>query len=406
MSDNRVITSLGVEREGQAYLFRYEEAPPDEHQFRVDTLYTGLSAGTELTFLRGTNPYLHARWDEDYGLFQEGEASIGYPLPFLGYMEVGRVTESRAASVAVGQLVAMAYGHKSGHTADVRSDFFAPLPEGFDPLLGIYVAQMGPICVNALLHAAADLVGPDVRSLSDGVAGRNVVVFGAGVIGLLTALLAKEHGAAEVVVVNSAGPRLEAAARLGLQTLDQNADPAPWLVCKERWRHGARDRGADIVFQTKPACASLSAALRCLRPRGVVIDLAFYQGGAPELRLGAEFHHNGLTIRCAQINNLPFHLEHTWTRHRLAAETIRLLQSKGDSLRQHIITHIAPFEEAPAFVSRLAAEYQPAVIQAVFALPAANDSSPGSVTASRVKRMVSVAGARESHWQAQPDNSR
>lgn len=378
MSDSRVITSLGVQREGQAYFFRYEEAPPAEHEFRIETLYTGLSAGTELTFLHGTNPYLHARWDEDYGIFQEGGASVGYPLPFLGYMEVGRVVESRAASVAAGQLVAMAYGHKSGHIADARNDFFVPLPAGLDPLLGIYAAQMGPICVNALLHAAADLVGPDVRSLRDGVAGRNVVVFGAGVIGLLTALLAQEHGAADVVVVNSAGPRLEAARGLGLQTLDQNADPAPWLVCKERWHHSPRDRGADLVFQTKPACTSLSAALRCLRPRGTVIDLAFYQGGAPDLRLGAEFHHNGLTIRCAQISNLPFHLEHTWTRHRLAAETIRLLQSKGDSLRQHIITHIVPFDEAPAFLSMLAAEYRPAVIQAVFALPAAGGPPDGA----------------------------
>jgi NADPH:quinone reductase-like Zn-dependent oxidoreductase len=385
MSENRIISSLGIERQGKAYFFGYEEAPPEDHQFRVETLYTGFSAGTELTFLHGTNPYLHARWDEDYGLFQTDAASIHLPLPFLGYMEVGRVIESRAAAVPVGQVVAMAYGHKSGHTVDVRSEFFAPLPADLDPLLGIYVAQMGPICVNGLLHAAADLVGPDVRSLSDGVAGRNVVVFGAGVIGLFTALLAREHGAAEVIVVNSEGPRLAAARSLGLQTLDQNAEPPPWLICKDRWHHGPRDRGADVVFQCKPACASLSAALRCLRPRGTVIDMAFYQGGAPELHLGAEFHHNGLTIRCAQINNLPFQLEHTWTRHRLAAETIRLLQTKGDDLRRHIITHIVPFAEAPAFVSMLATEYQPAVIQAVFELPAANDRSGDERTATARK---------------------
>jgi NADPH:quinone reductase-like Zn-dependent oxidoreductase len=389
-SANRVITSLGIERQGQAYFFRYEEAPPAPQQFRIDTLYSGFSAGTELTFLRGTNPYLYARWDEDYGLFQEDGAGIHFPLPFLGYMEVGRVIQSRAVSVPEGQLVAMAYGHKSGHTADVQSEFFVPLPAGFDPLLGIYVAQMGPICVNGLLHAAAELVGPDVRSLGDGVRGRNVVIFGAGVIGLLTALLAREHGAAEVVIVNSEGPRLTAARNLGLTVLDQHAEPAPWLICKERWRHGPRDRGADLVFQTKPACDSLNAALRCLRPRGTVIDLAFYQGGAPELCLGAEFHHNGLTIRCAQINNLPFGLEHTWTRHRLAAETIRLLQSKGGDLRQHIITNIVPFEEAPAFVSMLATEYQPAVIQAVFAMPAADAATTGAERSGAERKAVAV----------------
>jgi threonine dehydrogenase-like Zn-dependent dehydrogenase len=308
-------------------------------------------------------------------------------------MEVGRVTESRAATVAEGQVVAMVYGHKSGHTADVQNEFFVPLPDDLGPMLGIYVAQMGPICANGLLHAAAELVGPDVRSLGDGVRGRNVVVFGAGVIGLMTALFAQEHGAAEVIVVNSEGPRLTAAQGLGFKTLAQDADLPPWMYCKEHWHHGLHDRGADIVFQCKPSCDSLSAALRCLRPRGTVIDMAFYQGGAPELRLGAEFHHNGLTIRCAQINNLPFRLEHTWTRHRLSAETIRLLQTKGDLLRKYVITNVVPFEEAPEFVSMLASEYQPAIIQTVFALPAADDQPPSMVERIQAERMAVPVGA-------------
>ena len=62
---------------------------------------------------------------------------------------------------------------------------------------------MGPICANGLLHAAADLCGPGVRSLGDGVRGRRVVVVGAGVVALLTALLARRHGAASVVVLDA-----------------------------------------------------------------------------------------------------------------------------------------------------------------------------------------------------------
>ena len=38
-------------------------------------MYTGLSAGTELTFMKGTNPYLHSRWDECQGVFIPGEPS-------------------------------------------------------------------------------------------------------------------------------------------------------------------------------------------------------------------------------------------------------------------------------------------------------------------------------------------
>lgn len=89
MSEWRKIRSLGIEREGQAYYIEYDEGPPGDHQFRVETLYTGLSAGTELTFFKGTNPYLHSRWDEGFGIFQDGHPSAHYPLPFLGYYGSG-----------------------------------------------------------------------------------------------------------------------------------------------------------------------------------------------------------------------------------------------------------------------------------------------------------------------------
>ena len=69
--------------------------------------------------------------------------------------------------------------------------------------------------------------------------------------------------------------------------------------------------------------------------------------GAPELRLGEEFHHNGLAIRCAQIGRVPRGLAHTWDRARLAQETIALLQLYGALVRDHIIADVVPFDDAP-----------------------------------------------------------
>jgi threonine dehydrogenase-like Zn-dependent dehydrogenase len=368
MPETRTIRSLGVECEGQAYFFSYEEGPPPPDHFRLDTLYTGISAGTELTFFHGTNPYLHATWDSEFGLFHDGEPGTRYPVPFLGYMEVGQVTESRTHAVKEGDIVAMTYGHKSGHTVNALHEFFVPLPADLDPILGIYVAQMGPICANGLLHAAVDLVGRDVRHLGDGVRGRNVAVMGAGVVGLLTALFAQTCGAAEVVIFNRTQPRLRAAAMFGLTSVCE-AEIDASRYCKDRWSYGPQDRGADVVFQTKPDAASLQTALRCLRPQGTVIDLAFYQGGAKEVRLGEEFHHNCLNIRCAQISHIPRGLAHVWTRRRLAQETVELLRTYGFGLREHVITDIIPFDKAPAFLAQLAASYQPQVIQAVLAGP-------------------------------------
>lgn len=347
--ESRQVRALGVAGPGEAYLHAYDEGPLPDGQFRVETLHTGFSAGTELTFLKGSNPYLHARWDDTLSVFVPGEPGAHYPVPFLGYMEVGRVVASRTDVVGEGEIVAMAYGHKTGHTADPYHEFFTRLPSRFDPLLGIYVAQMGPICANGLLHAAADLMGRDAHDVGDGVRGRRVLVSGAGVVGLLTALFARRHGA-EVAVSDPSPYRRGVAAALDLTAVTE-ADA--WRWCKEHWAHGPQDRGADVAFQCRAHAASLHESLRALRPQGTLIDLAFYQGGAPDLRLGEEFHHNGLSLRCAQIGRVPRGLAFTWDRARLCRETVDLLLDQGDAIRRHLVTDIVPFDEAPALLADL-----------------------------------------------------
>jgi hypothetical protein len=92
-----------------------------------------------------------------------------------------------------------------------------------------------------------------------------------------------------------------------------------------------------------------------LRPQGTVVDLAFYQGGAPEVRLGEEFHHNGLGVRCAQIGRVPRGLASAWDRERLSAATIDLLRADGEAIRKHLVSAVVPFDEAPRLLDDLAA---------------------------------------------------
>jgi threonine dehydrogenase-like Zn-dependent dehydrogenase len=362
MGDYREVRSLGIEAPGRAGFFSYEEAPPDEGQFRLDTLYTGFSAGTELTFLKNTNPYLHSRWDPERSVFVAGEAQQSFPVPFLGYMEVARVAEARASGFSSGDLVAGTFGHKTGHVANPADELLVPLPPEIDPILGIYVAQMGPIAANGVLHADAELLGPNVATLGAGLAGRPCLVLGAGVVGLLVALFAQRAGAVEVVITDPSAFRRERAARLGLHAM---AEDEAWNYAKTSWQHGGADRGADVAFQTRADPASLHAALRALRPQGAVIDLAFYQGGADRVRLGEEFHHNGLAIRCAQVGRMPRGLNFLWNRRRLAQETVALLKDRGDDIKEHMITHVLPIEEAPSFLQRLITE-RPDFLQIVF----------------------------------------
>lgn len=362
---------MGFEAPRTVGLFSYEEGPLDEGQFDVDTLFSGISAGTELTQFRGSNPYLHGWWDERLKLFiPTGEirsgaahASQSFPVRVTGYMEVGCVAASRSPAVREGELVCMAYGHKSGHRADARRDFFVALPESIDPILGIYVAQMGPICANGILHADDELLGERVTRLGEGLRSLRVAVFGAGVVGLLTALMARWAGAAEVAVVDRAPDRLAVAARLGLLAVNTTEGEAP-IFLKERWRGDDGDHGADVAFQCSGSDVLLNLALNSLRPQGTVIDLGFYQGGAPNVLFGEAFHHNGLRHICAQIRRVPRRLASTWNRQRLAQETIHFLRECGLAVREHLITHVVPFSQAQSIYSALDSG-QPYVLQAV-----------------------------------------
>ena len=358
--------SLGVRGPGEPALFNLEPPPLTDGGVAVRTLYSGLSAGTELTYVKGTDPGFTHRRDPELGVFVPGQPSRRYPITAMGYMEVAEVVESRRPGLLAGSLVAGAYGHRSWHVLGA-ADVAVPVPADVEPLLGVYLAQMGPICANGLLHAAAELHGSAVSSIGDGVRGRNVLVTGAGVIGLLTGLLAVAHGAREVAVADPDPARLAAAAALGLMAVDERHIET-WAWCKERWAGGPGDRGADVVFQCRGRAAALHEALRSLRPQGAVIDLAFYQGGAPELRLGEEFHHNGLTIRGAQIARVPRGLAGSWDRRRLAEETARLLAARGGDLRRHLITHVVPIHEAPQTVRALARRELKAG-QVVFSFP-------------------------------------
>ena len=53
---------------------------------------------------------------------------------------------------------------------------------------------------------------------------------------------------------------------------------------------------------------------------------------------------------------MPRRLAADWNQRRLAAETVRLLERMGPAIRQHLITHVVPFDEAPRFLERLVAK--------------------------------------------------
>jgi threonine dehydrogenase-like Zn-dependent dehydrogenase len=359
------IEQVVFESAGHVKIHQEPTRPLEDGEYFIRTLYSGISAGTELTFFMGTNPKASEGIDPKRHVFRgdiEPDTIDIFPK-HEGYMEVGEVIASRNRHFPVGTKVAGLYHHQSGYIASDKDTACIALPDTFDPIMGIWVAKMGPISMNGILYAADEIQRQPVHTLQGSLTGQRVAVFGAGMIGLLCGVFAKWAGASDVAIIDSIEDRLKIAEKLGLAPVKANPNLA--IDLKDRWmRDDPRDTGADIVLQCTASDYLLSEAFRSLRQQGTVVDLGFYQQGAPNLMLGKEFHHNCLRHICAQIGVMPRAQQSEWNRKRLSEETIAFLEQEGPLLKENLITHIVPFSKTQEVFDKLESR-DPAMLQVV-----------------------------------------
>lgn len=307
----------------------YDDVPLEPDQVRIQTLYSGISAGTEMTQYRGTSPYMNKRWDETMRLFVQSDApSWTYPVPNIGYEEVGKVIEvgSAVTDIPPGTLVFGAWWHRTHHVANL--DFVRPrlLPPGADPLFGIF-SHIGAVGLNGVHDGRVRI-------------GDTVAVFGLGTPGQIVAQAARASGA-RVIAVDMLDARLEMAKRLGAHvTLNPQR-----VQAAEEIKRITDHRGADVVFEVSGSPAALNEAIRAAAYSARVVSMGAFQGEARGLYLSEEFHHNRINIVCSQIAGVDPELRYRWDKLRLTQAAIRL-QVEGILNLTPLITHRAPFGRA------------------------------------------------------------
>ncbi len=314
-----------------------EERPLEGDAVRIRTLFSGISTGTELTAFRGTNPYLHKRWDQSTRLFLDDPAheSLNFPVVGWGYEEVGQVIDvgAQVTDVPIGGVVYGTWGHRTHHTMLADHALTRLLPSDVDPVLGVF-SQIGAIALNGILDAAIRL-------------GETVAVFGLGVVGQLVAQLARLSGA-EVIGVDPIPFRRDMAMRLGCHhVLDASSGDVAQAI-----KALTDNRGADVCIEASGAAAALHEAIRACAYSSKVVALGFFQGQAQGLRLGEEFHHNRINIVCSQISGRAPELQHRWDTLRLV-HTFMGLAVRGDVDVQTLITHQMAAANAPALFALL-----------------------------------------------------
>jgi (R,R)-butanediol dehydrogenase/meso-butanediol dehydrogenase/diacetyl reductase len=234
----------------------------------VRSEYTGL-CGTDFSILHGTHPRAAA------------------PL-VMGHEITGVVEVAATSGPPVGTRVAVEPLISCGHCGPCRSGATHVCRN-----LGLYgIDRPGSLAEYIALPASALVpVGADVPELQVALAeplavavhavsqskltgGETVLVFGAGPIGVLTALVARSAGAARVLVSEPSADRSAVAASLGFETFPVGEDPVQAL------RAATDGEGADIVFDSAahPSVAALLSA--AARVKGTIVLVGIYKAPA------------------------------------------------------------------------------------------------------------------------------
>jgi 2-desacetyl-2-hydroxyethyl bacteriochlorophyllide A dehydrogenase len=260
------------------------EPGPDE--VRVETAVSAISPGTELLIYRGNAP-TELPTDETIAALS-GE--LDYPLAY-GYAAVGDVT-------AVGDRVA--------------DDWLDATVFAFHPHEETFVADPADLmCVPETCQRDAAAFLPNVESavnfVMDGqpMVGERVVVFGQGVVGLLTTAVLSSFPLERLVAVEPCENRRDAALALGAD------DCVPPDAVGSLF-----DGGADLAFEASGNPAALDDALSVTGYDGRVVIGSWYGRKRVDLDLGGEFHRSRIELESSQVSTIDPSLRGRWDKDR------------------------------------------------------------------------------------------
>ncbi len=194
------------------------------------------------------------------------------------------------------------------------------------PEAGVFLANV-ETAVNVVLDAHPRL-------------GDRVVVFGAGVVGLLILQLLQRAGVASVIVVDPIAPRRRLAEKLGAASTF-----APGDRLRKAVMTATGDMGADLAIEVTGNPAALSEAIDCVGFQGTVVACSWYGTKPVTVDLGGRFHRGRVRVISSQVSNLDPALSPRWTMARrldLARDLLATLPVAA------LITQRFPLEQAAA----------------------------------------------------------
>ena len=307
---------------------------PGPGQVCVRATASALSQGTEMLVYRGE---VSADLPLDLPTLA---GSFGFPIKY-GYATVGRVLDVGAGVENLAPEDPVFVHHPHQDIFVIPAAMPVRLPDGLDPLLGLFVAN---------LETAVNIIHDTPLHL-----GETALVFGQGVVGLLVTQLLKIAGAGRVLAVDPLKKRRELALVVGADEALE-PDDLPGSVFD-----ATAGRGADVAVEASGSGAALQSAIDTIAVEGTVVVASWYGTKPVVLSLGGRFHRGRVRLRSSQVGRVSPDLGPRWDRNRRMETVLNLLPR----LRlKELISHRFPFEEAPD-AYRLVDEYPDEAVQII-----------------------------------------
>jgi threonine dehydrogenase-like Zn-dependent dehydrogenase len=179
-----------------------------------------------------------------------------------------------------------------------------------------------------------------VNFVMDGspILGERVVVFGQGIVGLLTAGLLARFPLACLITLDHYPNRRAASLVLGAQhSLDPGAPDTGRLL------ETLLPNGADLAYELSGSPSALDSAIACTGYEGRLVIGSWYGQKRANLDLGGRFHRSRIRLISSQVSTLASAFTGRWTKARrfeVAWEMIRQIKPS------RFITHRFPLSRA------------------------------------------------------------
>lgn len=256
----------------------------------------------------------------DAHFFESGmRKGKAFDLPFiLGHECAGTVTQVGAGvqNVAVGDRVCFEPQITCGVCPECRSgrynlckDVRFPSVPPYDGMLRDYAAISAhlafklPDNVSSLEGALIEplAVGLSAASRGDVTLGQDVVILGAGCIGLLTMMACKARGAGRVIVSDLFSKRLDKALELGADAvIDASTEDTMARVTEL-----TEGRGADVVFETAGNSHTAAETSDLVRRGGVIVFVGNINGETPYRFMDLMYKEGEIRTIYRYHNNFP-----------------------------------------------------------------------------------------------------